>query len=122
MVGLDERTAEVNQLEMIIAADEATFRRYKDQADQSLLSEVGTSYLTNARLVDPAMTPQSPKFSRLFIIILSVPVGLLAGFAIAFIREYFDKSIDSEREAEQAAGAPCFGSVPKIGLLRRLAA
>lgn len=118
--GLEARTAEVDQLEMLITADEETFRHYKIKADEALLSEAGNNYLTNARPIDAASVPQSPKFSRLFIVTISIPVGVLMAFSVAFIREYFDRSLSSEREAERAVQVPCFGSVPQIGLFSRL--
>lgn len=114
-------TARTDQLNMLIEADTQTFQRLKSRLDEAELSEIADQQLRNVRQVDVALPPNKPKFERLLLIILSFPLGLFLGFAVAFIREYFDDSIESLKEAETAMGAPGFGSVGRLGVFGSVA-
>ncbi len=108
-------TARTDQLNMLIDADAETFRSLKSRLDDAELSEIADQQLRNVRRVDVAEPPIKPRFERLLLIILSVPLGLFLGFAIAFIREYFDDSVETLREAETAMKLPGFGTVGRFG-------
>jgi capsular exopolysaccharide synthesis family protein len=45
-------------------------------------------------------------------------LGLVGGLALAFGREYFDKSFRSSEQVEKELGAKCLGVLPTIGLAR----
>ncbi|MEO1140137.1 MAG: Wzz/FepE/Etk N-terminal domain-containing protein [Pseudomonadota bacterium] len=114
-------TARTDQLSMLIEADTQTFRSLKTRLDDAELSEIADQQLRNVRRVDIAQAPNKPRFERLILIILSIPLGLFLGFAIAFIREYFDDSVENLREAETALGVPGFGSVARFGMFTSVA-
>lgn len=107
-------TARTDQLNMLIDADAETFRSLKSRLDDAELSEIADQQLRNVRRVDVAEPPVKPRFERLLLIILSIPLGLFLGFAIAFIKEYFDDSVENLREAETAMKLPGFGSVGRF--------
>ena len=63
-----------------------------------------------------ATAPSKPNY-RLNLIVGAV-LGLLAGVVVAFISNYFDTSIKSLEDAEQALGLPVLGVIPQdAGLL-----
>ena len=112
-----ELTARTDQFTMLIEADTVTFRNLKARLDEAELTENAYRLLNNVRWVDRAIPPNKPKFERLLLIILSIPLGLFLGFAIAFIREYFDDSIENIHEAEEELKLPGYGTVDRFGML-----
>ncbi|SFR33772.1 GumC family protein [Litoreibacter janthinus] len=110
-------TARTDQLTMLIEADTSTFQRLKTRLDEAELSEIADRSLNNVRKIDDAAEPMKPRFERLLLILLSIPLGLFLGLSIGFIREYFDDSISGLPEAEQALGIPGYGTVDRYGVL-----
>jgi uncharacterized protein involved in exopolysaccharide biosynthesis len=67
------------------------------------------------RILDEASLPERPVFpSRLHIILIGIGAGLVAGFAAAFGREYFDASLADEEEAAAVLKIPVLASIPEI--------
>ena len=113
-------TARTDQLDMLIEADASTFNRLKTRLDDAELAEFADEQLRNVRRVDIAEPPNKPRFERLFLIILSIPLGLFLGFALAFIREYFDDSVEKLEEAEDALKLPGYGTIGRFGRFRSI--
>jgi uncharacterized protein involved in exopolysaccharide biosynthesis len=110
-------TARTDQLTMLIEADTSTFQLLKTRLDEAELTEIADRSLNNVRKIDSAAEPVKPRFERLLLIILSIPLGLFLGLAIGFVREYFDDSISGLPEAEFALGLPGYGTVDRYGVL-----
>lgn len=113
-------TARTDQLNMLIEADTNTFKNLKERLDDAELAEYADRQLLNVRKVDVATPPNKPRFERLLLIILSIPLGLFMGFALAFIREYFDDSVESLQEAEEALDIPGYGTIGRFGPFRSI--
>ncbi len=60
----------------------------------------------------PPIRPVSP--NRAILIGAGLLVGLLLGIAIAFLREYFDKSVHTRSDVMNATGLPVLGLIPRI--------
>ncbi len=113
---LEETQARVDELRTAIEAEGATLKEYRQRYDQAKVDETADVRLINVRVVDYADVPGQPRLSRLLLILLSLPTGLLLALGIAMLREYFDRRVLSPGAAERILGLPELGSVP---LLRR---
>jgi len=85
----------------------------------SRLKEIALSsslFANNLRVVEHARVPESPaRPNRLEIIALGFLFSLMAGCALAFVRENFDDTVASIEDVRDWTGLPCLGIVPRIG-------
>lgn len=83
---------------------------------QSRLKEVEIAQAVSdpsVRLVDPAILPSFPIRPNLPLnLILALVAGLTLGLAVAFLREYRDKSVHTRKDVLFATGAPVLGLIP----------
>jgi succinoglycan biosynthesis transport protein ExoP len=71
---------------------------------------------SNIKVIDRALVPKkavAPNPSRN--LILALMLGLIFGFATAFMVEYLDNSIKDPEEAEHLVGLPSLGVIPYVG-------
>jgi capsular exopolysaccharide synthesis family protein len=67
------------------------------------------------QVVDSAVTPTAPSSPRPAInLAAGLAVGLMLGLAVAFVREYRDKSVHSRHDVLVATGVPVLGLIPRI--------
>ncbi|MFL5493754.1 MAG: GumC family protein [Gemmatimonadales bacterium] len=67
------------------------------------------------QVVDSAVTPLGPSSPQPIInLAAGLAVGLMLGFAVAFIREYRDRSVHSRHDVLVATGVPVLGLIPRI--------
>lgn len=70
---------------------------------------------SNIRIVDPALTPNSPAGpQRTRNISLAFVVGLLGGIGLAVFREYLDNTVKSPDDIETLTGLPSLAVVPAL--------
>lgn len=71
--------------------------------------------MDNVQIIDEAQIPTIPvEPNRARNAILGVLVGFVLGIGIAFLLEYFDRSVTSEEHVAEILMVPVLGSVPKI--------
>jgi polysaccharide biosynthesis transport protein len=70
----------------------------------------------NIRILEPARTAKNitEPLRREQIVGVGVIVGLLLGVGLAFLFEYFDKTIKNPEDVETYLGVPVLGTIPKI--------
>ncbi len=69
----------------------------------------------SVQIIDQAVPPLKPVFPRKKIIVLGgLVLGLLLGVALAFSREYLDKSVHTRTDVADATGLPVLGMIPRI--------
>jgi succinoglycan biosynthesis transport protein ExoP len=67
------------------------------------------------RILDEASLPERPVFpSKVHIILIGIGLSLVAGFAAAFAREYFDPALADEEEAVSVLQLPVLACIPEI--------
>lgn len=67
---------------------------------------------TAGRLVDPAVVSPSPlKPKKLLVILISALLGLLAGVALVFVRDYLDNTLHTVADVERRLGVDVLGTV-----------
>jgi polysaccharide biosynthesis transport protein len=86
---------------------------------ESRLKEIAISsslFANNLRVIEHARVPESPaRPQRVEIMALGFLFSLLAGCALAFVRENFDDTVASIDDIRDWTGLPCLGIVPRIG-------
>lgn len=87
----------------------------------SRLKEIAISsslFATNLRVVENAHVPERPASpKRLQIMVVGFLFSLIAGCALAFVRENFDDTVGTIEDVKDWTGLPCLGIVPQIGSL-----
>jgi succinoglycan biosynthesis transport protein ExoP len=82
----------------------------------------GSLLSNNIRVTDRARVPQFPAWPhRMEITAIGFVFSLLAGIALAFVRENFDDTITSIDDVKELTGLPCLGMLPRIGPATRMA-
>lgn len=70
----------------------------------------------NARIVSPALVPDSPVSSRkILILAVGVAVGMLLGVAVAFALDLSDQSVKTLKQAKELFGYTLLGIIPTFG-------
>jgi capsular exopolysaccharide synthesis family protein len=101
----------------------AQISQLKDQINQetknileSLKFELsGSLKSNNVRIIDPAEVPNKPVKPRTKRnILIAIVLGLFAGFGLAFLIEYLDNTIKSDKDIENYLGLVCLGLIPTI--------
>ncbi len=122
---VDKATKEALELGPKIVAYNELLRRKKSDEDRYniLRSRLSTSELsdrmfqnfdsTNVRPLDPALVPSTPVSPRLRVNVAAAGIlSLFLGLGLVFLIVFFDRSIKSTADAQQAAGVPVLGIIP----------
>lgn len=65
-------------------------------------------------IVDEAVTPKAPTFSRMIILALGVLIGFSGGLGLAFLFEVLEKRLYTSKQIEQASESTLLGSIPSV--------
>ena len=80
------------------------------------LKETGVSggvEANNVKVIEDAVVPGSPiRPNRQNDLLMSMALGLVAGIGLAFVMEYFDRSLRTPDQIEKLVGHPVIGIVP----------
>ena len=72
-----------------------------------------SSTIAKARILDKARAEPKPvKPKRAFIVLLGSILGLIAGIALAFFREFLTNTIQNTEEIEEITSIPIYGVIP----------
>ncbi|CAN5835453.1 N/A [soil metagenome] len=124
---VDKATKDALELGPKIVAYNELLRRKKSDEDRYniLRSRLSTSELsdrmfqnfdsTNVRPLDPALIPSTPVSPKLRVNVAAAGVmSLFLGLGLVFLIVFFDRSIKSTADAQQAAGVPVLGIIPML--------
>jgi capsular exopolysaccharide synthesis family protein len=124
---VDRATKESLELGPKVVAYNDLVRRKKSIEDRYniLRGKLSTSELSsrvdrnfdasNVRPLDPALVPSVPVSPKLRNnVAMSVALALFAGFGLVFLIVFFDRSIKTTVDAEQATGAAVLGVIPLL--------
>ena len=118
---LDGQKAEVNamsekMLQYNILKREAEANKTLYDGLQTKLKEAQISSglkSSNIRIVDPAMVPSTPaRPAKTKNITLAFLVGLIGGIGLAFLREYFENTVNTPDDVETLSRLPSLAVVP----------
>ena len=86
---------------------------------RSRLNEIAISsslFSNNIRVLDNARLPEKPaRPQRAEILLVGFLFSLIAGTALALVRENFDDTVNTMDDVREWSGLPCLGVVPRIG-------
>ncbi len=120
IVHLKDEALELNQKELEytrLEREKETNARLYDLV-MKRLKETDISRLlqnNNIRLLDRALVPESPVMPRVPLnLLIGVVLGLVAGVALAFLREVLDNTVKTQEDIEQLLGMTFLGVIPTI--------
>lgn len=92
---------------------EAEYRQYRENLEQArITAAMAMDNVSNVSVVQPASKPLLPvKPRKIRIISLGLLVGLFGGICLAFVREYFDDSLNTTDAVEKRLGVPVLASI-----------
>lgn len=119
--GMDGREEELARLARERKTLEGHLHLYEAKQEELRLSDVmDQQRITSVAVIEPPSPPIQPVRTlsllpnRIFYIVAGLLGSLVAGAALAFIRDYLDRTLDTVRKVESAAGAPVLGSLPAL--------
>jgi hypothetical protein len=111
---VDKVTEKADRL--VLLQEEAQSNRGIYQDLYSKLEEASVTAgikASNITLVDPARIPAQPSYpKKKATIAFGALIGLVVGFAAAFLWDYFDDSIAMPEQVEQITAIPVIGAIP----------
>src|SRR5262249_16309901 len=109
MVGhLDEVGSEQERLEQAVAAAKEAFLTYsKKEEEAGFRGAPAESSFVDLAVAEPAKVPTTPEKSKQAVmLVLGAVMSLVAGVALAFLRDRLDPSVKSAAEAQSVTGLP----------------
>ena len=101
--------------------DEENYILYQNKYEELNLSELmDENKIIDLRIIEPAIKPIRPlRFIRflprkIFNIITAFFASFSIAITLAFVRDYFDHTLDNKRKVEEYLGLPILASVPDI--------
>ncbi len=89
------------------------------QSETEVSNRLRDTEASNIRVVDAALTPESPVSPRKrFNLIAAMLLGLAVGVGAAFLADHLDNTVKGEPDLERTAKLPVFGHVPLFEPLR----
>jgi len=115
LLTLDAQDLEVTRLRRQVAIEEQNYLLYQKKLEEARISDVlDAARVVNVRVIDPPATsflPVGPP--RLSAIAFAGLAGLLAAALLAFVLEYFDRSIKKPEHVEEYLGLPLLASISR---------
>jgi succinoglycan biosynthesis transport protein ExoP len=108
------------QLTTLTRDYETAGQNYKMLKDKKVSLEMAARVDTSDdnvlfKIIDPAYLPPYPSGpNRRLYAIAGILAGVLMGFGVVFVRDYFDPTIYDEEEAATELGLPVLTSLPKV--------
>ncbi|MEW6443399.1 MAG: polysaccharide biosynthesis tyrosine autokinase [bacterium] len=66
------------------------------------------------QIIDSAVPPQKPSGFRVYFLPVAAGVGLLLGLFLCYVKDYFDTTLESDRDIHEALRLPTLGVLPKL--------
>jgi uncharacterized protein involved in exopolysaccharide biosynthesis len=110
---LDEVGSEQDRLEQAVASAKEAFITYsKKEEEARFTTALDESSFVDLAVAEPAKVPTTPEKSKqLIMLILGSTMSLVAGVALAFVRDRLDPSVKSAAEAQNVTGLPILAEV-----------
>lgn len=107
-----ERELQLRQADVDVASS-----TYGTVAKELKDAEIKSDAMPEARLISPALAPRMPSSPhREVIVVASLLTGLLAGVALAFFLEYFNRTARGVSDIENFVGLKVIGTIPMAPL------
>jgi len=118
---LDAQEITLARLSRQLKIDEENYILYQNKHEELHLSEMmDRSKIIDLRVIEPAAIPIRPlRFIRflprkIFNILTAFFASFLVAITLAFVRDYFDHTLNNKRKVEQYLELPLLATVPNI--------
>jgi succinoglycan biosynthesis transport protein ExoP len=110
---LDEVGSEQERLEQSVASAKEAFITYsKKEEEARFTTALDESSFVDLAVAEPAKVPTTPEKSKqMIMLILGSAMSLVAGVALAFLRDRLDPAVKSAAEAKNVTGLPILAEV-----------
>ncbi|KAA3620035.1 MAG: hypothetical protein DWQ05_04725 [Calditrichaeota bacterium] len=107
-----QKDFQIKQLKRGIEDNREFYSVLLKQREEARLSSERLNGGVNVKIINPAIPPRKPiKPQKSLNLILGAILGIMGGLGLAFIVDYFDQSVHTDRELKQATGMTVLGSV-----------
>ncbi len=113
-IEINAKRLEYSKLKGEVSSTEELYNLLFRQLKETSIT--GNLERNNIRILEPARTASdiTEPLKREQILAFGAIIGLLLGIGLAFLFEYFDKTIKNPEDAEHYLGLPVLGTIPKI--------
>lgn len=113
---LDQAELEFARLQGEVDVSRQNHKLYLTKLEESRVSNaMDLKKIANVSVVDPASPPIKPVSPKVLLnIALSIVLGALGGLGLAFLLEFLDDTLQSDKDIEHALGLPLLASIPEI--------
>jgi len=112
---LSSYNLELKRLTRQVSLDEQNYKLYQRKLEEARISDVlDTERIVNVRVIDlPAASfkPVSP--AKCVLIAVAAVTSLLVGIVLAFLCEYFDRSVKTAQDVAKHLGIPLIASIKR---------
>jgi capsular exopolysaccharide synthesis family protein len=107
---------ELRSLKRNVATNEQTYRLYLTKFEESRVSEaMDAAKMVSVSVIEPAQFPARPlPVNTLLNFFVSLCVGGLAGFGLAFLLEYFDHTLKVPEDVGKMLDLPFIGAIEDL--------
>lgn len=110
-----QKEYEYSQFSRDIEDSREVYSTLLKQREEARISLAKLEKGVKIRVISPAVVPIEPvKPRRKLTVAAGVILGLLSGLGLAFVKEYFDHTVDTPADLEKLTGLPLLGSVRDI--------
>ncbi|HNT89860.1 MAG TPA: GNVR domain-containing protein, partial [Candidatus Hydrogenedentes bacterium] len=111
---LTEGWARLQRIEKDIELTQANYEVFSKKYEEARIGETEReSLVASVQIINRPVLPKKPVFPRAGVVIpVGVITGFLLGFALAYIREFFDHTFKVPAEVAEHLNVPVIGSVP----------
>jgi polysaccharide biosynthesis transport protein len=111
MANLNRKEFQLASLERDVQTNRQLYEMFIQRLKETNISE--NMQTANARIIDPAVAPQTPSGpNKRGIVLVALLGALLAAVALAFLIERLDNTVKTSHEVEQRLATPSLGVVP----------
>jgi polysaccharide biosynthesis transport protein len=109
---LSRQDYELGRISIGVPDLHAVYSMLVRQREEARIANSQKEYLIQVRLLEPALIPNdSVKPNKPLYLSLSVLLGLLIAFGLAFFVEYFDHSVNTAEDAQECLQMPILASI-----------
>jgi len=117
---LNDADLRITAMKREISVQEANYRRYVDNLEQSRIDRaLESEKISNIGVVQPATLPTSPvPQRRMLTLALGLLVGFLGALGLAFLHKYIDHSIRTPEDVKEKLLLPTLAYIPRVRVNR----
>lgn len=114
---LSTKSLGLTRLRREAKAAEDTYLLYRKKHEEARISvAMNEQEIVDVAIAQPAQVPLKPVAPKKTLnLVLAVIIGILGGFGLVFLVEYFDHTFTTGEEAEKGLGIPLLASLPEHG-------